>query len=571
MPRNIWTVSVLTLGFFCAPLFGQFRGGIQGTVTDPSGAVVPGASITCTSTDTQRKVEAVSDESGTYHCLQLGPGAYTVEAAQKGFKTAAIAVSVSAESIATANVALQPGQVSEQVTVVAESSPAIETTNGDVSRALTNQEVLQLPQIGRDPYELLRLAPGIFGDAARDGSGKAVAFPNSGGSGAAGPGGSNFSLFQVENQVPISADGQRLTANNFLIDGVSVNSLQWGGAAVITPNQESVKEIRVNANAYSAEYGRNSGAQIETVSQNGTNQFHGSALFLFQNPSFNAYNKPSLPNIPIIRVNNNFRNYAGSVGGPILKNKLFFFFSLEGVHEYSTGFSPQYVETPQFDQAVLSQRPNSIAAKIIGAAGNTPRIVNVLPLSGCPTGQLPNCRVVNGELDLGSIGGTSGSYFAPNSAGAGLDGIPDVEYANIASPTRNTGRQYNGRIDWTRNNDLIAGSEYITNSRQLGAPDPTSRPNADQFSAPTTAAVTAIWTHTLSPTMLNEARGNFTRFAFDQLASPGTTNYQIPQVNVQFPALAQIQYGANQGDTSPGVFAQNTYEFREIVPLKFCK
>src|SRR5262249_57306872 len=86
-------------------------------------------------------------------------------------------------------------------------------------------------------------------------------------------------------------NGQRLSANNFNIDGVSVNSLTHGGAAVVTPNQESVKEIRVVTSPYSAEYGRNSGAQIEVVSQNGTNQFHGSGVFKYNDPKFNAFNK----------------------------------------------------------------------------------------------------------------------------------------------------------------------------------------------------------------------------------------------------------------------------------------
>ena len=545
-------LPVVTLLALVSPASAQFRGGIQGTVSDATGAVVPGVKITCTSSETQRVIKATADDSGVYHCLQLAPGAYNVEAAQKGFKLTQLTVNVSAEAIETANIALEAGLVSQQITVSAETSPAIETTNGDVTRALTTQEVLQLPQVGRDPYELLRLTPGIFGDAARSGNGQSVAFPNE----SASKQGSNISLFQTENMTPISADGQRVTANNYLIDGVSVNSLEWGGAAVVTPTQESVKEIRVNANAYSAEYGRNSGAQINTITQNGTNQFHGSALFLMQDPNFNAYNKPSISTIPVTRVNNNFRNYAGSLGGPIAKDHLFFFFAFEGLHENTVTYAQDYVETPQYDQAVLSRRAGTLAAKVIGAAGDTPRVVSILPLKTCPTGLLPNCQVVNGELDLGSIGGTPGTYLPQASAGGGLDGVPDVEYANVAQPQSYQGQQYNGRIDWNRNNDYLAGSTYVTYLNNTGA-DATAeaRPNADSRTEPTNADITLIYTRTLSPTMINEARGNFTRFAFNQIATAGSTNYGIPALQIQYQRLPNIQYGASQGYTNPASFA----------------
>src|SRR5262249_61224915 len=115
----------------------------------------------------------------------------------------------------------------------------------------------QLPQVGRDPYELLRLTPGVFGDGARAGNGNAVNLPNT-----TGPGGSNNSIFQAENQVQISANGQRLSSNNFQIDGVSVNSFNWGRAALVTTNQESVNETHALATTYSAEDGRNSGAPV---------------------------------------------------------------------------------------------------------------------------------------------------------------------------------------------------------------------------------------------------------------------------------------------------------------------
>src|SRR5258708_17496486 len=170
-------------------------------------------------------------------------------------------------------ISLDVGAVSEQVTVTA-SAEALHTEDANLGNTVTSDEIARLPQVGRDPYELLRLTPGVFGDGSRGGNGGANNLPNS-----TGPGGSNASIFQIENSVQAVANGQRQDTNNFTIDGVSVNSLQYGGSAVITPNPESVHEITVLANSYSAEDGRTAGAQIKVVRKSGTNQFHGGGGF----------------------------------------------------------------------------------------------------------------------------------------------------------------------------------------------------------------------------------------------------------------------------------------------------
>src|SRR6185503_6871584 len=126
-------------------------------------------------------------------------------------------------------------------------------------------------------------------------------------------------IFQTENQPQIVANGQRISANNYQIDGVSVNSLSHGGAAVITPNQESVKEIQISSSSYSAEDGRNSGAQIKVVSQNGTNDFHGSAFLKYDSPKLNSFNKyrNDFGRGQFERVERKFTQFGGSIGGPL--------------------------------------------------------------------------------------------------------------------------------------------------------------------------------------------------------------------------------------------------------------
>ena len=231
----------LVILFASATAKAQFKAGVQGTVSDSSGGLVPEAKVTVTNTETSGAQEATTNSEGFYRISGLSPGQYTITTEKAGYKrNVRENVAVGAEAIQGINIELEIGEVTASVTVDQQSVAALETENASISTAITTTEVRNLPQAGRDPYELVRLTPGVIGLGARSGSGQSVGLPNT-----TGPGGSNASIFQSENQVPISANGQRISSNNFQIDGVSVNSLQFGGAAVITPNQESVKEVRV--------------------------------------------------------------------------------------------------------------------------------------------------------------------------------------------------------------------------------------------------------------------------------------------------------------------------------------
>jgi hypothetical protein len=305
------------------PVSAQFRAGIQGTITDASGAAVPGATIVVTNKETGVAQETVSGDAGFFRISGLAPGQYRVTVSLPGFKEArAENVVVEAEEMRGLDLALQPGEITEAVTVTA-APTVLRTENAEIAGTMTAVEIQRLPQLGRDPYELARLTPGVFGLGARSATGGAVGLPNQ-----QGPGGSSNSIFQTENQVPISANGQRVEGNNFQLDGVTAMSQAWGGAAVVTPNQESVKEVRVISSTYSAENGRNTGATIQVVSQNGTNDFHGSLVFKRNTPGLNARQKWGGPHGEAPqRLNQVLSQWAGSAGGPIRRNRAFFFFS----------------------------------------------------------------------------------------------------------------------------------------------------------------------------------------------------------------------------------------------------
>lgn len=422
-------VRVLTCGLFLSLFVGaanaQFKAGIQGTVTDSSGGLIPEAKITLLNTETGKTQETTTSADGFYRLSGLAPARYKLTVEKSGYQQKVFGdVAINAEAVQGLDVRLEPGDVSATVTVTEETGQILETENANVDKAITTQEIRTLPQFGRDPYELARLTPGVFGDAARGGTGGAVNLPNT-----AGPGGSSRSIFQTENQPQISANGQRITANNFQIDGTSVNSLTNGGAAVITPNQESVKEVRIIANVYSAEYGRNSGAQVLTVSQNGTNGFHGSLFLKNNSPGLNAFNKYGGPGTtPAIRVNQHLNQFGGSLGGPIYlprfgeggrsvwdgKNKAFFFFSYEGLRSSSTDTVNSFIETPEFRQAVIAARPNSIAARILSDRGISPRIISVIPTTCAFAGFSSNCAQVGGVSTSDALPERRGStYLSP--------------------------------------------------------------------------------------------------------------------------------------------------------------
>ncbi len=220
----------------------QYRAGIQGVVLDPQSNAIAGATITLTNLETNKTTEVSSDENGVYNFLSLPPGRYRIDVEKPGFKKQTVQdFDLAAERTQAVNVTLEVGEITQSVTVSGDTVPALETENGNISGTLSSNDIQNLPSLGRDPFQLLRLAPGVFGDGGHAANGDSQNLPGS--QGPCGTG-ANASFFQAENQVQVNANGQRNTANSFQVDGVSVNSLDWGGAAVITPNEESIKEVR---------------------------------------------------------------------------------------------------------------------------------------------------------------------------------------------------------------------------------------------------------------------------------------------------------------------------------------
>src|SRR5205807_5300653 len=197
-----------------------------------------------------------------------------------------------------------------------------------------------------------------FGDRAQGNGGGSANLP-----GTQGPGGTggNAGIFQTENGPQALAAGQQYENNSITIDGISTSSAVWGGTTIITPSEDSVDSVKVLSNGYDAENGRFSGAQIQVTTKSGSNDFHGSLFLTTHQPNLNAFQRFNGAGLGVKRDENKFEQFGGSVGGPIWKNKIFFFFTYETIREPSSPLTGNgWFDTPAFDALAPA---GSIAAK----------------------------------------------------------------------------------------------------------------------------------------------------------------------------------------------------------------
>ena len=556
--------------------FAQYRASIQGTVTDAQGAVVSGAALTLTNKETGRSAQATSNDAGIYNFSGLMPSHYSLTTEKAGFKKQTLEdLTVISEQANAVNVELTVGAATETMVVNGDATPLIDTATANISGTVNAKQIQALPSFGRDVFQLTQLAPGVFGDGAQAQGGGTNGQP-----GNQGPGGAcaTCGIGTTENRPQISANGGRQDSNNVTVDGIGITSVSWGGAAVITPNEDSVKEVKVLSNNYDAENGRFSGAQIQVVSQNGTNQPHGSLFIKADRPGLNAYqhwNGPAdLPTSPQ-RNNSRFNDYGGSVGGPIWKNKIFAFFSYEAVVNGGVTNAQSWYETPTL---FPSAPAGSIAAKYGAYPGMNVKFSNFEEQTCVSAGLVegPNCHEIVGQgLDIGSplttALGTKDTTFVDNlnpGVGNGLDGVADIFNVKTVGPNNTTAKQYNGRLDFNAtNSDLIAFSIYRAPNMSVSANG--FRP-ANLFNhEATNEAETLLWNHTFSSSLLNEVRVNAAGWRYNELKS----NPQLPEGLPQTAFIGDQAHGGQigtigvqgPGGAGTGIFDQWTYGLKDSL------
>lgn len=353
-------------------------GDAVGTVTDPSGAVVSGATVTLTSSDTGATQFVVTGANGFYRFALLKPGQYRLTVKQNGFKSTSQALLVSVGQIATSNVTLELGATSEVVEVTG-APPLIETENANLATTYSTNQLQQLPVPGGDITSYAYSAPG-------------VTMNNASGYG-------NFSSYGLPS-----------TSNLFTTNGsdnmyVYLN-LNNTGASNLSLGANELDQISIVQNGYTAQYGRQAGAQMNATTKSGTNSFHGNASYWWNGSSLNA-NDWFSNNAGTPRPFANSNQWAASVGGPIVKNKLFFFADQEGLRFVLPGSSGnQYLPTPAFATFVQ----NNIAANPATAA-TLPWYQNVFKLyAGAPGASraTPLTAADDSALGCGDFAGTAG-------------------------------------------------------------------------------------------------------------------------------------------------------------------
>jgi len=338
-------------------------GNITGTVRDPQGASVPKVEVTITDekTGTARTVRATED--GFYNATSLPAGIYTVSAAPSGFKkTVSTGVELHVNENKTVNLDLQVGQVTETVTVTSEAAP-VELRSGEVSSLISEKQVTELPLNGRNYAQLALMVPGVS-PVTQAGAGGAFATRGTG----------------LNAGVDMSVNGNQSNSNLWTVDGVNNMDVGSNRTLLVFPSVDSIQEFRVERNSFSAEFGQAQGAVVNLITKGGSNDFHGSAFEFFRSDSLNANNfflnragqpKPQL----------DYNNFGGNFSGPIVKNRVFFFWSEEWRRERRGAVLSAHVPT-------AAEKTGDFSGTLTGPVPRDPATGNPFPGNRIPTNRL---------------------------------------------------------------------------------------------------------------------------------------------------------------------------------------
>jgi hypothetical protein len=356
-------ITILLAASLMAPAaFAQslISGDIAGTVTDPSHAVVANATVELKSLDEGSTQSTKTNGSGSYKFSLLRPGKYQITVKETGFSTMEVPVTVSVGTTTTTDISLTMSASAVTVEVTS-AAPIVNTTSASISTPYSQQEVALLPNPGGDLTNIAQTSPG-------------AQMNNTGGYG-------NFTM----NGLPATSNLFTVNGENDMDPYFNINN---SGATNLTIGSNEIEEVTIVSNAYSGEYGQLSGAQVSYVTKSGTNKFHGNAQYWWNGKVMNSNNWMNTNSDPITpKPFSNANQWAGSVGGPIIKNKTFFFFDTEGLRFVLPNVDPTTIPTPQFASAVLQNvgilQPASLPLfqQMMGLFANAPGAAAAQPIA----------------------------------------------------------------------------------------------------------------------------------------------------------------------------------------------
>jgi outer membrane receptor protein involved in Fe transport len=451
--RSLLRLICLAVVLLPALAWPQSNSLVVGVVQDRTAAVVPGAELRLTNELTGLEWTATSDEAGRFQFPRLPVGDYRLRASKDGFRQfVSESFRLDADQSRSVTVSLEIGNTTESVTVSG-SVAQVETVSGALRQVVDERRITELPLNGRNPVQLLLLVPGV------------VTGPASG---------------SLSRNTGIAVNGARATSTNYLLDGGDNNDPQEGVAAV-TPNPDALEEFSVLANNFSAEYGRSSGAVVNAVTKSGTNQFHGSAYEFLRNDHLDARSFFALSKGKLRR-----NQFGASGGGPIIKNRAFFFGAYEGFRERRGGtvsnlFVPTQAErSGDFSASSIKPRDPATNAAFpnnqIPSTRFDPASVNFLRQLDVPLPNAAGGRYIynrpddtdsgqylgRGDYSLTQNQRLTGRYFRTGASDFLTAGLPSL-HSEVQFDTWNI----TGQHTWTVSPSLLAVGQYTFNRSQI--------------------------------------------------------------------------------------------------------
>src|SRR5882762_7735274 len=449
-----------------APAHAKVAAGVSGIVTDSSGAVVAGATVQMKATETGIVETRQTNGDGFYAFVNLQPGLYEMEVTQTGFTAFhQVGIVLDVDSAKVLNVKLSVSGVSENV-VVSDEAVQLDTASTQNGEVITARTITAVPLNGRSYTDLLALQPGVSAVSSGLAGGQGGQFSATG-----------FTFAKISGDLSagnLSVNGQRESSNGFLLNGTTVQEFAFSGAGII-PNLDSIAEFRILTNNFDAEYGNYAGGQINVITKSGANKFHGSAFEFLRNRSFDAKNYFSE-----VKDDHKQNQFGGTVGGPIVKDKLFFFGDYQGdrvVQGQSAGTGTFTVPTTAERGGDFSALGGSLNRTVQGAAwaqqltttlGYTVTAGEPYFFAGCTSAQcvFPGAQVPTTAFTTPSTNLLK--YIPPGNAGDGT-------FSPVGAPARLNDDKASGRVDFnTHGGGLLTGyyfyDKYLQNVPNIFLP-----------------------------------------------------------------------------------------------------